>query len=127
MPLRTKRWNDPVDAEDGWRLLVCRYRPRALKKRDETWDAWNANLAPSRKLHADLYGKNGPPIDWEQFRQRYLEEMRSQGAAIDQLAGMLAVGKTITLLCSSACTDASHCHRTLLKELIEREIPSKSS
>ena len=28
----------------------------------------------------------------------------------------------VTLLCSSACTDPAQCHRTLLKELIEREL-----
>ncbi len=32
MPIRTKRWNDPRDPGDGFRLLVCRYRPRGLRK-----------------------------------------------------------------------------------------------
>jgi hypothetical protein len=27
--------------------------------------------------------------------------------------------QTLTLLCSSACTDEARCHRTLLRELIE--------
>jgi hypothetical protein len=31
-------------------------------------------------------------------------------------------GETITLLCSSACTRESRCHRSLLKELIERRL-----
>jgi uncharacterized protein YeaO (DUF488 family) len=64
MPLKTKRWNDPVEADDGYRLLICRYRPRGVPKTDETWDGWCTDLAPSRKLHADFYGKNGPPISW---------------------------------------------------------------
>jgi uncharacterized protein YeaO (DUF488 family) len=119
MPIKTKRWNDRRKRSDGFRLLICRYRPRGVRKEDETWDAWYSVLGPSRKLHADFYGKNGPPIDWEEYRQRYLEEMKSQQELIDELAALLAEGKTITLLCSSACKDASHCHRTLLKELIE--------
>jgi uncharacterized protein YeaO (DUF488 family) len=27
--VRTKRWNDAPERDDGVRLLVCRYRPRA--------------------------------------------------------------------------------------------------
>ena len=34
MHIKTKRWNDPVEADDGYRLLVCRYRPRG----------WSASL-----------------------------------------------------------------------------------
>src|SRR5437667_6875369 len=99
MNLRTKRWNDPKEPGDGYRLLICRYRPRAVKKADETWDAWCPDLGPSRKLHADFYGKNGPPIGWEEYRERYLEEMKSQAEIIDELGHMIADGKKMTLLC----------------------------
>src|ERR1041385_8972873 len=116
MPLKTKRWNDPVEKDDGFRLLICRYRPRGVKKSDETWDAWCSELGPSRKLHADYYGKNGPPITWDVYQQRYLQEMEGQKDYIEELAQMVAERKPITLLCSSACTDASHCHRTLLRQ-----------
>jgi len=125
MPIRTKRWNDPKKRGDGYRLLICRYRPRGVKKTDETWDAWCSDLGPSRKLHADFYGKNGPPIGWDEYRRRYLEEMKTQKELIAELAELTAGGATITLLCSSACVDASHCHRTLLAELIEREAAGK--
>lgn len=119
MPLKTKQWNDRKAADDGWRLLICRYRPRGVAKAKETWDAWCPDLGPSRQLHADFYGKNGPPITWEQYRVRYLEEMKAQEELIDELARLVAEGKQVTLLCSSACNDASHCHRTLLAQLIE--------
>jgi len=124
MPIKTKRWNDPREADDGWRILICRYRPRALPKKDETWDAWYSQLGPSRALHADFYGKNDQPLSWEQYRQRYLEEMQAEEPRelIAGLAELVAEGKTITLLCSSACEDASHCHRTLLRELIEAQV-----
>jgi uncharacterized protein YeaO (DUF488 family) len=124
MPIKHKRWCDKREREDGYRLLLCRYRPRALPKAKETWDAWCADLGPSRELHAAFYGKHGhTPIGWEEFRDRYLKEMESQTGLIDELAKMAGEGKTITLLCSSACTDASHCHRTLLKGLIEQRLP----
>jgi uncharacterized protein YeaO (DUF488 family) len=110
MPLKTKRWNDPVEADDGHRLLVCRYRPRGVRRDAEAWDAWWPHLGPSRELHADYYGKHGPPIDWPEFRRRYLAEMNGQREAAS-LATRVSAGETITLLCSSACTDAERCHR----------------
>jgi len=122
MPIKTKRWNDPKKRGDGFRLLICRYRPRALPKKDETWDQWYNELGPSKDLHADFYGKNGPPITWEEYKRRYLDEMQQQSGLIKQIAEVVAEGKTVTLLCSSACEDASHCHRTLLKGLIDAEV-----
>ena len=127
MPIRTRRWNDPEEPGDGRRVFVCRYRPRALPKKDETWDAWLKQLGPSRELHADYYGKHGPPITWNEYRTRYLKEMKEQSALIAELAAEVAGDKTITLLCSSACTDETHCHRTLLRGLIEKAVRKQAS
>jgi uncharacterized protein YeaO (DUF488 family) len=127
MPIRHKCWDEPRKAEDGFRLLICSYRPRGVRKEDETWDAWEKNLGPSKELHADFYGKNGMPINWPTYRKRYLKEMEEQRERIAELARRVAAGETITLLCSSACTNAAHCHRTLLKELIEAMVPGLKS
>lgn len=116
--IRLKRWNDPPSPADGWRLLICRYRPRALPKAQETWDYWLPNLGPSRELHADYYGKFGPPIGWEEYKRRYLREMRGQGALIEEVARRASQG-TVTLLCSSHCVDDARCHRSLLAPLVE--------
>src|SRR5262249_22113768 len=66
MPWKTKRWDESAEPDDGFRVLICRYRPRALPKKDETWDVWYKELGPSEELHADFYGKNGPPLGWEE-------------------------------------------------------------
>jgi uncharacterized protein YeaO (DUF488 family) len=122
MPIKLKRWNDRRKKDDGYRLLVCRHRPRALPTEKETWDSWCPDLGPSVKLHADLYGKKAPAISWDDFRVRYLEEMQAQGEFLDELADLVSEGKTITLLCSSACTDEAKCHRSLLRDLIEERV-----
>jgi uncharacterized protein YeaO (DUF488 family) len=120
MPVRTKRWNDPADADDGFRLLVCRIRPRGVAKAGEPWDEWWPDLGPSRGLLDDFHGRRGAAITWDAYVPRYLDEMR--GAAqlwrIRDLARRVGEGATVTLLCSSACTDAARCHRTLLARLI---------
>jgi uncharacterized protein YeaO (DUF488 family) len=120
--IRMKRWNDPPEAGDGTRILICRYRPRGLPKEDETWDEWLVSLAPSKQLHAAAYGKTGgSPLPWPMYRSRYLKEMQSQRDTIRELAERVTRGETVTLMCSSACERDSRCHRSLLKELIEAE------
>jgi uncharacterized protein YeaO (DUF488 family) len=120
VPIRTRRWNDPASATDGLRLLICRYRPRALPKARETWQEWEKELGPSAELLAAFHGKGGAPIPWAQYRARYLREMRAQRARLGELARRVAAGETVTLLCASSCTDESRCHRSLLRELIEK-------
>jgi len=120
MPVRTKRWNDPMEESDGYRLLICRYRPRGVPKGQEPWDAWCHALSPSVELHAAAYGKTGaPPIAWEAYEQRFLQEMTRYPYWIEAFAERVRAGDTVTLLCSSACVDPARCHRTLVKRLID--------
>jgi uncharacterized protein YeaO (DUF488 family) len=119
MVVRTKRWNDPVSADDGYRLLICRYRPRGVRKEDEPWDAWCPALAPSRELHAAAYGKTEPALDFAEYERRFRREMQPHGYWISGFAARVREGDTITLLCSSACTDEARCHRSIVRELIE--------
>jgi uncharacterized protein YeaO (DUF488 family) len=120
MPVRTKRWNDPRRDDDGFRLLICRLRPRGVSKADETWDDWWQDLGPTRDLLDAFHGKHGPPLDWDRYAARYLDEMRGPAATwmIRDLGRRYLDGETITLLCSSACTNPERCHRTLLAGLI---------
>ncbi|MCS7014487.1 MAG: DUF488 family protein [Gemmatales bacterium] len=122
MPIRTKRWNDPVEADDGFRLLITRYRPRGVARKKETWDEWWPELGPSRELHAAYWGKIGPPIPWAEYRRRYLAEVRQQKELLACLLQRLRQGETITLLCSSACVEEKRCHRSLLKKLLEEKL-----
>jgi uncharacterized protein YeaO (DUF488 family) len=128
MPIRTRRWNDPANSEDGFRLLITRYRPRGVRKEDETWDEWQPKLGPSKELHAAVYGKTGAsPIGWPAYRARYLQEQKANRDLIEGLAARVAAGETITLLCSSACVREERCHRSLLRDLIEKAAEKRSS
>lgn len=117
--VKTRRWNDPAESDDGLRVLICRYRPRGVSKADETWDVWYPDLGPSRQLHAAVYTETASKIGWPQYRRRYLEEQRENGPRIDELANRVRKGETVTLLCSSACVREARCHRSILKELIQ--------
>jgi uncharacterized protein YeaO (DUF488 family) len=114
--LRTRRWNDPAEPGDGARILICRYRPRGVKKSDETWDEWVKEVAPS----AELLRAYHEGLPWADYERRYLAEMKGARADyfIRGLAGRLSAGERLTLLCSSACNDEAHCHRRVLAGLI---------
>jgi uncharacterized protein YeaO (DUF488 family) len=120
-PIRTRRFNDPAEPDDGRRILITRYRPRGVARADETWDEWIPDLGPSRELHAAVYGKGGrTPITWQTYLARYRTEMQRRKPLIDALARRVAGGEQITLLCSAACDRESRCHRSVLKELIQK-------
>ena len=127
MRIGSKRWNDPVDDDDGTRILVCRYRPRGVSKANETWSEWHRELAPSEALHAAYYGKFDVSITFDQYRTKFLDEMRSQRDALEQLAKRVGRGERVTLLCSSACTDPKKCHRTLVIGLVEELVAHSTS
>ena len=134
MPVRTKRWNDPAEPDDGFRLLVCRIRPRGVAKAKETWNDWWPDLGPSRPLLDAFHGKAAKvgnaakgdnadtPLPWSEYVPRYLHEMQGPGQLwrIRDLRRRSAAGETVTLLCSAACIDATRCHRTLLAGIIEK-------
>ena len=115
--------------KDGLRILATRGRGRGLPK--ERFDVWMANLGPSEQLREEfLAGK----ITWSQFGSHYRRELWD-GGTIDRrnkriknhgqkftlrLLQHLAKDQTVTLLCHCA-EEEPHCHRHLLKALLEQK------
>lgn len=125
MPLKTKRWDEAAEPDDGHRLLITRYRPRGVSKEAETWHEWEPALGPTKELFAAFKTDAASPMQWSQYRRRYLDEQKRNRPMIEWLAERVAAGEAITLLCSSSCTRESRCHRSLLRELIEAALPSR--
>ena len=115
-PVRAKNIYDLPEPTDGSRVLATRYWPRGVPK--GAADEYARALSPSEELLRSF--KDGR-IDWWSFRKRYLEEMQSPEAQgeIRRLA-RLAATRPLTVMC--VCKDATRCHRTLLAELIGREM-----
>lgn len=117
----TRRWNDPAEPGDGVRLLICRYRPRGVRRDEETWDEWWPELGPSKALHAAAYGKDGAPaLAWPAYEARFLAEIAEDPGRfyLRALAERVRRGEAVTLLCSSACVDPDRCHRSIVRRLI---------
>jgi uncharacterized protein YeaO (DUF488 family) len=129
--IRTKSIHEPIEAEqDGLRILASRLRGHRVPK--SACDVWMANLGPSQEL---LDGFRAGRIPWAEFSRRYKEEL-FEDSAVDErsrtiknhgqkftLRLLQELGRrgNVTLLCHCAAEEA-HCHRHLLKEILDRRI-----
>ena len=128
---KTKSVHSAIETrKDGLRILAARGLGRGLPR--DRYHIWMANLGPSERLRTEfLAGK----ITWPQFSDRYGKELL-ESDTIDRrnkriknhgqkftlrLLQHLAQNQTVTLLCHCA-EDEPHCHRHLLKTLLERKI-----
>ena len=129
--IRTKSVHSEIDRRrDGLRILAARGRGRGLP--NDRFDIWMANLGPSEELRNQFLGGK---IGWPEYSRRYQNEMRA-GGGIDarnqriknhgqkftlRLIQHLATNQPVTLLCHCA-ENERHCHRHLLKTLLDRKI-----
>jgi len=112
--IKTKSIHDPVEESDGERILVSRYWPHDYSREQLQLTDWFWALGPDGDT---LYSWKKGKISWNEYTQQYLEEMKSRTGLIARLAKRAQEG-TITLLCYEE-EDDPHCHRHLLKGLIE--------
>jgi len=120
LSLKIKSLKEPTDSDDGMRILIARYRPRALPKHKENWDEWWKDLAPSKDLHKS-YMKD-KIIDWNEYKKRFLIEIINNPKALEKIQELrqLSRNKDITLLCH--CYNVgNHCHRYLIRDMIESQ------
>lgn len=113
--VKTKSVYDPVEESDGERILVSRYWSRGLSKERLSLTEHLKDVAPSIELLRDWKTDD---ISWAEYEERYYQEMSQQREKIEQLVKKASC-KTITLLCFER-EDNPHCHRHLLKSLIEK-------
>jgi len=92
--IRIKRAYEEPDREDGTRILVDRLWPRGLTKEKAKVDLWLKDVAPSTELRKWFAHDPGK---WEEFRSRYLEELKKNKEQLSLLRQGVAKG-TVTLL-----------------------------
>lgn len=76
--VRIARIYDPCQAADGYRVLVDRLWPRGVRRVAARIDHWARELAPSTPLRRWFGHEQGK---FEEFRRRYLEELRTNESA----------------------------------------------
>ena len=108
---------DTREPEDGYRLLVMRYWPRGIRR--EHVDGWIRELAPSAEL---LKSYRDGRVDWRAFAKDYVAQVEGTDAGqalLDRVDGLEEEHGDVTLLCHEDLRiPGAHCHRELLKELL---------
>lgn len=103
---------DKPEPSDGKRILVMKIWPRGVSR--GKIDLWMKDLGTPKEL---IRRWKAGKISWNRFAAEYKESLRGKEDVLRELADESKKG-TITLLCTDK--DPSLCHRSLLKDAIER-------
>lgn len=111
-----RRAYDEPAADDGYRVLVDRIWPRGRRKDELALDEWAKELAPSTALRKWFAHD---PERWEEFRERYRDELATPEAR-ERLRALIdaAGGRPITLVYSAR--DEQHNQAVVLREKLAR-------
>ena len=117
MNVRMKRVYEPAKRSDGYRVLIDRLWPRGVSRERAALDAWDPELAPSTELRT-WFGHD--PSRFEEFRRRYVDELRGQRPRLTELRRRAHDG-TLTLVFSAR--DTEHNDAIVLSEVVRRGLP----
>ena len=115
--IRLKRAYEPAAPSDGHRVLIDRLWPHGVSRERAALDAWERELAPSQELR-QWFGHE--PSRFEEFRRRYIEELRRQRPRLARLRRLARDG-ALTLV--YAARDADHNDAVVLAEVLRRGLP----
>ena len=107
---RIKRVYELPNKHDGRRILVDRLWPRGLTKEKASIDLWLKDIAPSTELRK-WFGHN--PDRWEEFKERYLAELKGNSGQIQLLKQELDTG-IVTLVYGAK--DEEHNQAVVIQE-----------
>ncbi|MDO8863623.1 DUF488 domain-containing protein [Haliea sp. E1-2-M8] len=111
-PIQLKRIYDPVEDEDGARVLVDRVWPRGVRKADVRLDWWARELAPSTELRK-WFGHD--PDRWAEFRRSYRDELAQVPETLTKLLDYCRQGP-VTLVFGAR--DREHNQAVALREVL---------
>jgi uncharacterized protein YeaO (DUF488 family) len=117
MDVRLKRAYEPATDADGYRVLIDRLWPRGISRERARLDEWERELPPSTELR-QWFGHD--PSRFDEFRRRYLEELRHYRPRIAKLRRRARSG-TLTLV--YAARDTEHNDAVVLAEVLRRGLP----
>jgi len=109
-----RAYEQDVQDDDGYRVLVDRLWPRGVTKADAALDEWVKEAAPSTELRR-WYGHD---VDrFAEFAHRYRAELR-QPPASGAVARLLELARTQTITLVTATRDVEHSGARVLQEFL---------
>jgi len=121
MAIRIVRLGTPRAKGEGLRLGTVRRPPRGVPKADfarrDFYDVWLPELSPSADVVSNALSEEWTPPRWQRFERAYRREMATPAARhlIELLAAM---SKTSDFSVGCYCEDPTHCHRSILADLL---------
>jgi uncharacterized protein YeaO (DUF488 family) len=123
MAIRVVRLGSPRTAGEGLRIGTVRRPPRGVPKTEHAsrdfYDVWLPDLAPSDGLVKEAQHA-ADERSWGRFVRRYRAEMK-QPEAVRLLGLLAALSHQTNLAVGCYCEDESHCHRSVLRELLREQ------
>ncbi|HEY0974178.1 MAG TPA: DUF488 family protein [Solimonas sp.] len=121
MSIHIVRLGSPRAPGEGLRLGTVRRPPRGIARSDfsrlDYYDRWLPQLAPSEALVKQARTATDAKA-WNTFVKRYRAEMAAPDNArlLDLLA---ALSQQADFSVGCYCEDETHCHRSVLRELLQ--------
>ena len=119
MDVRLKRAYESPSPSDGYRVLIDRLWPRGVSRAEAALDEWARELAPSAELRR-WFGHD--PVRFEEFRRRYIEELRGERS---RLAALRRLAREGTLTLVYAAQDEDNNDAVVLAEVLRRGLPQR--
>lgn len=121
MPIHIVQLGSPRTANEGLRLGTVRRPPRGVPKAEfasrDFYDVWQPLLSPSPELVAEAKAAEDAKA-WGAFKRKFKAEMNNP--APSQMLDLLAALSHLTSLAVGCyCEEEAHCHRSVLRELLE--------
>lgn len=106
---------------EGVRIGTVRRPPRGVPReefaRQNWYDVWYPNLAPSAEAVKQALDANNPG-EWKAFAKRYRAEMATPENR-HTLALLAQLSQHTDFSVGCYCEDASRCHRSILRALLD--------
>lgn len=123
MTVHIVRLGSPRLPNEGTRIGTVRRPPRGVPKsefaRQNWYDVWFPNLAPSVET-MKLGQEAATPAQWTAFTRRYRKEMSTPENS-HALALLAALSQQSHFSVGCYCEDEAHCHRSVLRELLQEQ------
>ena len=124
MAVRVVRLGTERAKDEGTRIGTVRRPPRGVSKSEfssQNWyDVWYPNLAPSVETMKQAQAAE-TPAEWAAFVKKFKAEM-STPEAKHSIALLAALSHQSNFSVGCYCEDESHCHRSILRQLLEAEV-----
>lgn len=122
MAIRIVQLGTKRDPNEGVRIGTVRRPPRGVPKKDfarqDYYDVWLPELAPSAALLGWYKSLPENPRNWDRFMLRYQREM-AQAPAVRILELLALLSRRVDFSVGCYCPEESHCHRSMLRTILK--------